>query len=65
VTITERLLIVECLRWRIGYEDSNPDVGFGPFPEQLLDGILSRCQMSLTAAEKAEIVTTYETWYGR
>lgn len=37
---TEMDLLIEAAYWRMGWHDSNPDVGWGPFVEDVVDGMI-------------------------
>ena len=50
-------LLIEALRWRVGYENSNPDVGMGPSTQSLLDGILVRTGVTISIREHDYIMT--------
>ena len=60
MTANELELIVIALRYRVGYEDSNPDVGFGPSLEGLLNSVLSQCGMTLSETELATVIGVYQ-----
>lgn len=49
-------LVAEALYWRKGYADSNPDVGFGPFIDTLLEEVCKGARVSLTVDEKKEVL---------
>lgn len=55
--MSERVrLVAEALYWRKGYADSNPDVGFGPFIDTLLEEVCKGARVSLTVDEKKEVL---------
>jgi hypothetical protein len=63
MTDNEIALLIECLRWRMGYENSNPEVGFGPFLDDLLDGICRSVGMNLSMELKEDIIALYKLRY--
>jgi hypothetical protein len=65
MTGNELELLVECLKWAIRYDDSNPDVGFGTSPEYMLQGICRQCNMNLSVQEVAIVIGLYEMRYPR
>jgi hypothetical protein len=60
----ELLLIVETLRWMVLYDESNPDVGFGPFIEQQLQDICTQVEFNPNIREVSEILGLYNIRYG-
>jgi len=60
-----RNLFAEMLFWRMGYERSNPDVGFGPFAESILDDMLRKHGMDVGQGEKDAIILAYKRMGGR
>jgi hypothetical protein len=61
----ELQLLVECLKWAIRYDDSNPDVGFGVSPEYMLQGICNQCNMNLSVEDVATVIGLYNMRHGR
>ena len=51
--------LVQALKWRIRYDDCNPDVGFGSSTEYELNGILSAADIRITDAERGYIMSLY------
>ncbi len=49
-------LAIAALYWRLRYNDSNPEVGFGPFPDHVLDDIEKDTGANFTADEKKLIL---------
>ena len=60
MTDNEINLTCEALRYLVGYEDSNPDVGFGPSLESLLDNVLRRANITLSTREKVMVLGVYK-----
>jgi hypothetical protein len=65
MTSNELELLVECLKWAIRYDNSNPDVGFGTSVEYMLQGICRQCNMNLTINETSQVIELYESRYNR
>lgn len=59
LTVNERKLLLIALRWRKGYEDSNPDVGMGPFNSMLLDWIIEEAGMQVSDSDKQSIINEF------
>ncbi len=57
--------LIQALRWRVRYDDSNPDVGMGMSPECQLDYILTDCGMMVDDSVKIHIINTYKEKYER
>ena len=60
MTDNELNLTCEALRYLVGYEDCNPDVGFGPSLEGLLDNVLNRANIELTTRQKVMVLGVYK-----
>ena len=46
-----REVLVEALYYRIGYEDTNPEVGMGCSPKSYLDSILRRTGAKISVTD--------------
>lgn len=46
----------EALYWRLEYMDSNPDVGFGPFPNTVLAEMLARNKQHISEEDKKKVL---------
>lgn len=55
-------VLVQALRWKVRYEDSNPDVGMGSFPENHLDSILNDCDMGIDGEMKNRVLILHKEY---
>ena len=54
--------LVQALRWRIMYENAEPDVGMGSPPEYYLDSILSECEMGIDNIMRNRILNDHKRY---
>ncbi len=57
--------LIQALRWKVRYDDSNPDVGWGMSPECQLNDILADCEIMVDDDVKRHIIITYKEKYER
>lgn len=58
-------LFTEALYWRMAYEEAEPDVGIGPFPDSELSSLAKTLKVQLEPDSHKEILKRYRRKRGR
>lgn len=61
---SEKALFLESCYWYKHYDDSNPDVGFGPSPHSIVDIVAKRAGIKLKKNEVDQLANELRSMFG-
>ena len=61
---SQKILLAVALKWRRAYDDSNPDIGFGPSLEWLLEELIEDAELVVSDPDKYSVLDLYREKYG-